>query len=42
MSSAAKSFNICNQLELHNYFDSLTKLFSGLYLAKFLNIYIYF
>jgi len=38
MSSAAKSFNICRLSYLHNYFDSLTKLFSGLYLAKFLDI----
>jgi len=36
MGNAAKSFNILASLNvLHNYFDSPTKLFSDLYLAKF-------
>jgi len=30
-----KIWHSSNQFELHNYFDSLTKLFSELYLAKF-------
>jgi len=39
ISNAAKHFDILttNLSVLHNYFDSLTKLFSDLYLAKFLN-----
>jgi len=40
MMSNAKNFNIllaANLNVLHNYFDSLTKLFSELYLAKFLD-----
>jgi len=42
MNSAAKSFDILAILLaslsiLHNYFDDLTKLFSDLYLAKFLD-----
>jgi len=39
MSNAAKNFNILTTiLSIHNYFDDPTKLFSDLYLAKFLNI----
>jgi len=42
--NAAKSFDILTTLittslsVLHNYFDSLTKLFPGLHLAKLLDI----
>jgi len=38
MSNIAKSFDILatNLSDLHNYFDSPTKLFLDLYLAKFL------
>jgi len=40
MSDVAKNFDIlATKLRvLHNYFDDLTKLFSDLYLAKFLDI----
>jgi len=40
MSIAAKNFDILTTSlsVLHNYFDSSTKLFSNLYLAKFLDI----
>jgi len=40
MSNAVKSFDVlATSLHvLHNYFDGLTKLFSDLYLAKFLDI----
>jgi len=40
MSNTVKSFDILaiDLRILHNYFDSLIKLFSDLYLAKFLNI----
>jgi len=39
MSIAAKNFILTTSLSvLHNYFDSSTKLFSNLYLAKFLGI----
>jgi len=39
MSNAAKSFDILTSSlsVLHNYFDSPTKLFSDLYLVKFLD-----
>jgi len=38
MSDAAKSFDILASLNVvHNHFDGSTKLFSNLYLAKFLN-----
>jgi len=39
MSDVAKNFDILatNLSVLHNYFDGLTKLFSDLYLAKFLD-----
>jgi len=39
MSDAAKNFDILATYlnVLHNYFDSLLKLFSDLYLTKFLN-----
>jgi len=38
MSNATKNFDILatGLSVLHNYFDNLTKLFSDLYLAKFL------
>jgi len=39
MSNAAKNFDIQASLNvLHNYFGSVLKLFSNLYLAKFLDI----
>jgi len=40
MSNAAKSFDTLatNLSDLRNYFDSSTKLFSDLYLAKFLDV----
>jgi len=40
ISNAVKSFNIpaTSLTVLYNYFDSLTKLFSDLYLVKFLGI----
>jgi len=41
MINAAKNFdNLATSLSiLHNYFDSSTKLFSDLYLAKFLDLF---
>jgi len=43
MSNAAKSFNILTTSlsVLRNYFDGLTKLFSNLYLVKFLDYFIF-
>jgi len=38
MGNAAKNFDLISLNVLHNYFNSSIKLFSDLYLAKFLNI----
>jgi len=37
LNNATKNFDILTTNVLYNYFDSLTKLFSDLYLAKFLD-----